>query len=79
MFYAEILGDTEKGEPYILDRGVFLSIDEFIPYRIKGWSGTKINNDFADSIISNSTCIHPDCECLDYCEAIDPFSKTPEK
>lgn len=22
-------------------------------------------------------CIHPDCECLDYCEAEDPFSKTP--
>ena len=22
-------------------------------------------------------CIHPDCECLDYCEAADPHSKTP--
>ena len=22
-------------------------------------------------------CIHPNCECLDYCEALDPYSKTP--
>ena len=22
-------------------------------------------------------CIHPNCECLDYCEAHDPYSKTP--
>ncbi|WP_295802174.1 hypothetical protein [uncultured Microbulbifer sp.] len=25
----------------------------------------------------HSTCIHPNCECLDYCEAEDPYSKTP--
>lgn len=24
-------------------------------------------------------CIHPDCECLDYCEAIDPWTKTPTR
>lgn len=24
-----------------------------------------------------SSCIHPHCECLDYCEAADPYSKTP--
>lgn len=23
-------------------------------------------------------CIHPNCECLDYCEAQDPHTKTPE-
>jgi len=22
-------------------------------------------------------CIHPMCECLDYCEALDPYSITP--
>ena len=26
---------------------------------------------------SGDKCIHPDCECLDYCEAADPFSDTP--
>ena len=26
-----------------------------------------------------SNCIHPNCECLDYCEADDPHSKTPTR
>ena len=27
----------------------------------------------------DNECIHPDCECVDYCEAKDPYSKTPER
>ena len=27
--------------------------------------------------VNSDPCIHPDCECLDYCEAADPYSKTP--
>ena len=22
-------------------------------------------------------CVNPDCDCLDYCEAVDPYSATP--
>ena len=29
--------------------------------------------------MASEKCIHPDCECLDYCEALDPFSPTPTK
>lgn len=41
MFYAERLGGKDKGEEYIAERGLFLTIDEFIPYREKGWSSTE--------------------------------------
>ena len=29
--------------------------------------------------MSVDKCIHPDCECLDYCEAQDMFSETPKR
>jgi len=47
-FYAERLGNTEKGEPYIAERGVFISIAEFAPFRALGWEGTHENNLKAD-------------------------------
>jgi hypothetical protein len=49
MHYAERLG--REGEPYIAERGVFLSVEEFIPFRKKGWSGTKEFDEAADKII----------------------------
>lgn len=27
--------------------------------------------------MKSEKCIHPECECLDYCEAQDAFSETP--
>jgi len=30
-----------------------------------------------EGITIEFNCIHPNCECLDYCEALDPYSKTP--
>ena len=57
MFYAEKLGDPDKGEPYIADRGVFMSIAEFAPYREKGWSGSPDNDFLADKfIVENLAC-----------------------
>lgn len=50
-FYAERLGDTDKGEPYIAERGVFNSLEEFLPYREAGWEGTKQVNEAADAEI----------------------------
>jgi hypothetical protein len=44
MFYAEKIEGNK-----IAERGVFLSIDEFAPYRIAGWSGTKETNKLADA------------------------------
>lgn len=29
-------------------------------------------------MMASDKCIHPDCECLDYCEAQDPYSETPK-
>lgn len=46
LFYAERLGN--EGEPYIAARGVFTSIEEFAPYRLKGWSGASDTNRLAD-------------------------------
>ena len=46
MFYAERIDDYR-----IVEKGVFLSIGEFVPYRIKGWSGTKETNRAADAAI----------------------------
>lgn len=55
MFYAERNGG--EGEPYIAERGVFMSIAEFVPYREKGWSGQKKHNDAADEIIQKAKSI----------------------
>ena len=41
MFHAEH-GDT---------RGVFLSMQEFLPYRADGWSGTDETNEMADALL----------------------------
>lgn len=43
MFYTEILGDTDAGEPYIKERGVFWNIAELAFYRAKGqdWQGSE--------------------------------------
>lgn len=50
MFYAERLGG--EGEPYITERGVFTSLEEFIPYRRQGWSGTQETDEAADALIA---------------------------
>lgn len=55
LFYAERLGDHAKGEPYIAERGVFMSIAEFAPYRAKGWEGTKETNEAADAFLCANT------------------------
>lgn len=52
MFYAERIGDTSKGEPYIAERGVFYSIEEFAPYREAGWEGTQETNAAADAYLA---------------------------
>lgn len=46
MFYAERIENCE-----IVERGVFLSIEEFLPYREKGWSGTPDTDAMADQFI----------------------------
>lgn len=51
LFYGERLGDQSKGEAYIAEQGVFTSIEEFIPYRLKGWTAAKKNNELADAAI----------------------------
>lgn len=51
MFYAERIGDPDKGEPWIAEQGVFLSIAEFAPYRALGWEGTKETNEAADAFL----------------------------
>ena len=38
MFYAERVAEEQCR---IAERGIFISLDEFAPYRLKGWSGTK--------------------------------------
>lgn len=49
MIYAERYGN--EGEPYIAERGVFLSLDEYIPYREKGWEAAVEVDKKADEII----------------------------
>lgn len=49
MIYAERYGD--EGEPYIAERGVFVTIDEYIPYREKGWESLPEIDVKADKII----------------------------
>ena len=45
MFYAERIADGEK------ERGVFLSIAEFAPYRALGWESTGEINSAADAYL----------------------------
>ena len=47
MFYAEKIEDCK-----IAERGVFLSMDEFLPYRRAGWSGTEATDKAADAMIA---------------------------
>ncbi len=49
MIYAERYGSS--GEPYIAERGVFLSMDEYIPCREKGWESLPETDAKADEII----------------------------
>jgi len=49
MNYAERLGN--KDEEYIAERGVFYSVEEFVPFRKLGWSGVPEFNAKADKII----------------------------
>ena len=42
MIYAELVTDK------IEDRGVFMSLSEFLPYRVKGWTSTPEINKAAD-------------------------------
>ena len=51
MFYAERMGDMDAGESYIAERGVFLCIEEFVPYRRMGWEASKQINAIADEWI----------------------------
>lgn len=52
LHYAERYGDQDAGEPYIAERGVFYSVEEFVPYRRKGWSGLPEFDEAADAIIA---------------------------
>jgi len=45
MFYAERVSDG-----LIAEKGVFLSLAEFLPYRRKGWEGTDETNAAADAV-----------------------------
>lgn len=49
MFYAERYG--KEGEPYIAEKGVFMSMDEYLPYREKGWEATIEIDKKADELI----------------------------
>lgn len=48
MFYAERIEGTK-----IAEKGVFLSIAEFLPYRRAGWTGTEETNRMADIAMMN--------------------------
>ena len=47
MFYAERIEDCK-----IAERGVFLSLAEFLPYRRAGWSGTEATDKAADAMLA---------------------------
>ena len=51
MFYAELM-DPKTFE--IIDKGIFLSIEEFAPYRKQGWSGTRETDKLADELIARA-------------------------
>ena len=50
-----------------------------IPYDVCALMSAKMNEAIKqlEKEDRKDKCIHPDCECLDYCEADDPYSKTP--
>lgn len=47
MFYGERIEDCQ-----IVERGIFLSLEEFADYRRKGWSASKEINALAEDIIA---------------------------
>ena len=51
LFYAERMGGP--GEPYIAERGVFMGLAEFIPYRLRGWEASREVNAAADLLIQS--------------------------
>ena len=51
MIYAERMGDQAAGEDYIAERGVFLSLAEFLPYRAAGWEAVERFNKLADAAL----------------------------
>jgi hypothetical protein len=46
MIYAERILDDNS-----LEKGVFLSLEEFLPYREQGWSSTSDINEIADAML----------------------------
>lgn len=52
LIYAERYGDQVAGEDYIAEKGIFLSYEEFVPYRQAGWSGTPKTNTATDALIA---------------------------
>jgi hypothetical protein len=54
--YAENIDTNEKG--------IFLSVSEFLPYRVKGWSATDEWNAEADKRITRQEFICPECGAL---------------
>ena len=46
VFYAERIDGCG-----IAERGIFISLDEFAPYRLKGWSGTKETDSAVDELL----------------------------
>ena len=54
MFYAERLGDRDKGEDYIAERGMFFNIEEYVPFRLLGWSASAENDRAADEEIARA-------------------------
>ena len=60
MIYGELLRSGERSsEPYVVDRGIFFSIEEFAPYRKRGWSSTGENNAAADAALEANGAGHP--------------------
>ena len=56
LIYAERYGDLAAEEDYIIEKGVFLSIEEFACYRAETandhqWQGTDETNARADALI----------------------------
>jgi hypothetical protein len=54
LIYGERLGNPDMGEPYIAERGVFTSYEEFAPYRAAGWSGTSRANSITDALLARA-------------------------
>lgn len=52
MIYGERYGNQDEGEEYIAEKGIFLSMEEFLPYRAKGWSSCPENDKEADRLIA---------------------------